>query len=127
MYSRSVAHPPRYLRGVDLYNDGAFWEAHEAWEDLWRTAAPDSSVHRFLQGLIQCAAACLKAAAGDLDACRRLADRGLAHLERVHADSDGLYMGLELARFIADFRDYAAVRPTDIERRPRLSLRSPSS
>ncbi|HMC90499.1 MAG TPA: DUF309 domain-containing protein, partial [Gemmataceae bacterium] len=24
-----------YLRGVDLFNHGFYWEAHEAWEELW--------------------------------------------------------------------------------------------
>ena len=28
-----------YLYGVDLYNHGYLWEAHEAWEGLWHKAA----------------------------------------------------------------------------------------
>ena len=34
----------RYLLGIDLFNAGYYWEAHEAWESLWhacgRTGAP---------------------------------------------------------------------------------------
>ena len=42
--------------GLHRYNAGLFWEAHESWEDLWRSAAePDKT---FLQGLIQVTAAC---------------------------------------------------------------------
>ncbi len=26
---------PAYLRGIDLFNAGYYWEAHEAWEPLW--------------------------------------------------------------------------------------------
>ena len=26
---------PRYLRGIDHFNQGEFFEAHEVWEDLW--------------------------------------------------------------------------------------------
>src|SRR5262245_1128950 len=31
-----------YLRGIDLYHQGYFWEAHEAWEGPWKEADPDS-------------------------------------------------------------------------------------
>ena len=51
---------PDYLWGVDLYNQGYYWEAHEAWEDLWRQVETDTRPRRFLQGLIQCTAAALK-------------------------------------------------------------------
>lgn len=47
----------RYLRGIELFNKGEFFEAHEVWEDLWHLAQfPDN---RFLQGLIQVAVALL--------------------------------------------------------------------
>jgi len=46
---------PRYLAGILLFNQADFFEAHEAWEDLWMdTASPDK---RFYQGLIQAAVA----------------------------------------------------------------------
>ena len=44
-------------RGVDLYNAGRFWEAHEALEVVWRAASgPERSCW---QGLILAAAAML--------------------------------------------------------------------
>jgi predicted metal-dependent hydrolase len=44
---------PRYLAGVLLFNQGDFFEAHEAWELLWmESGAPQ---RRFYQGLIQAA------------------------------------------------------------------------
>ncbi|MBI4161405.1 MAG: DUF309 domain-containing protein [Acidobacteria bacterium] len=42
-------------RGVALFNRGEFWEAHEAWEAIWRRHGEDSRM--FLQGLILAAAA----------------------------------------------------------------------
>jgi uncharacterized protein len=114
-----------YLWGVDLYNAGFFWEAHEAWEGLWRSAGRDPQQRRFLQGLIQCAAACLKAVAGDVEASQRLAARGLARLERACADRDGLFMGLDVARFVADFRRFAGARPLAVGDRPALRLAAP--
>jgi hypothetical protein len=111
-----------YLWGIDLYNHSFFWEAHEAWEGLWRAAERDAMQRRFLQGLIQCAAACLKAAMGDADACRRLTARGLTRLERVGADRGGRYMGLDVRRFVVEFRSFTEAGVVAVERRPSLSL-----
>jgi len=45
-------------RGIDLFNRGEYWEAHEAWESDWTQdrKGPDSG---FYKGLIQIAAGCL--------------------------------------------------------------------
>lgn len=45
-------------RGVVLFNDRRFFEAHEVWEEAWRRTDGDEA--RFLQGLIQVAAALVK-------------------------------------------------------------------
>lgn len=42
-------------RGVELFNAERFWHAHEAWEEIWLSAAGEEK--QFLQGLIQLAAA----------------------------------------------------------------------
>ena len=117
--------PPwdQYVWGVELYNHGYFWEAHEAWEALWRSAQADDAARRaFLKGLIQCSAACLKAVLGDAEACRRLASRGLAQLAAVPGAADGCYLGLQVARFVAAFRGFAASQPLDVTRRPLLEI-----
>ena len=44
-----------FARAVRRFNAGAYWEAHEAWEEIWRRHAEDSRI--FLQGLIVAAAA----------------------------------------------------------------------
>lgn len=111
-----------YLWGVDLYNAGLFWEAHEAWEGVWRLAAPDPVQHAFLQGLIQCAAACLKGMMGDAESARRLADRALGRLARVRAERGDLYMGVDLAELVPAFRAFAREAPTLVAQRPRLVL-----
>jgi SAM-dependent methyltransferase len=45
-------------RGIELFNQGHYWEAHEAWEEAWTPdrRGPDSG---FYKGLIQVAAGCL--------------------------------------------------------------------
>ena len=45
-------------RGVDLFNSGRYWDAHEVWEHEWMPdrKGPDAG---FYKGLIQLAAGCL--------------------------------------------------------------------
>jgi uncharacterized protein len=49
---------PGLRRGIDLFNHGEYWEAHEVWESDWihDRKGPDSD---FYKGLIQIAAGCL--------------------------------------------------------------------
>ena len=44
-------------RGIKLFNEGQFWEAHEAWESAWmpRRGTADAD---FFKGLVQVAAGC---------------------------------------------------------------------
>jgi uncharacterized protein len=49
-----------YLYGIDLFNLGYWWEAHEAWESVWIAAGRENRTGIFVQGLIQIAAAQLK-------------------------------------------------------------------
>jgi predicted metal-dependent hydrolase len=46
------------LRGIELFNTGLYWEAHEVWEEEWtpERRGPDSG---FYKGLIQVSAGCL--------------------------------------------------------------------
>ena len=57
-YSDRASATPRLLRGVELFNSGLYWEAHEVWEEEWTPdrKGPDSG---FYKGLIQIAAGCL--------------------------------------------------------------------
>lgn len=43
-----------FKRGIVLFNDGEFWESHEAWEEVWQRHPENSRI--FFQGLIQVAA-----------------------------------------------------------------------
>jgi hypothetical protein len=68
--------------GVDLFNHGFPWEAHEAWEPLWFAAPRDRPERALLQGLIHAAAAVVKARAGANAAARGLVDSACKHLAR---------------------------------------------
>jgi hypothetical protein len=44
-----------FSKGVLLFNERRFWNAHESWENVWKHHVEDERL--FLQGLIQLAAA----------------------------------------------------------------------
>jgi hypothetical protein len=69
-----------YLRGIDLFNHGYFWESHEVFEALWHGAGRRGPEAAFFQGLVQLAASELKRCLGRDDAARGLAERALGRL-----------------------------------------------
>jgi uncharacterized protein len=44
----------QFAAGIALFNDGKYWHAHEAWEEIWKRHPEDGRI--FFQGLIQLAA-----------------------------------------------------------------------
>lgn len=111
-----------YLFGVDLYNHGFLWEAHEAWENLWHPAKHDAEQAGFLQGLIQCTAASLKIPMEQPRGLEKLAEMGTGRLETVAKGGKPYFMGLDVPAFVRDFRAFAASAPTSTEERPRIEL-----
>jgi hypothetical protein len=94
-----------WLRGVDLFNHFYFWEAHEAWEILWRTTPRNGAPSLMLQGLIQISAALLKSHIGALAAARRLSAAGIEKLNLVAGRTPSL-MGLDVARTLIEMQTY---------------------
>lgn len=112
-----------YLRGIELFNSGAYWEAHEAWEEIWLEA--DGIQSEFLQGLIQCAAALLKYSRNEPAPARRLYNTATA---RLHLCPDD-YMGLDVRKFEREMNDCfkpileGPYEEIDLNKVPRLNLR----
>jgi predicted metal-dependent hydrolase len=75
-------------RGVELFNAGRFWEAHEAWEELWLKESGDEK--QFLQGLIQLAAAYHHVQRGTFPGAVRLFEAALRRLAPFAPDHDGV-------------------------------------
>jgi hypothetical protein len=67
-----------FRAGLDHFNAAEFWDAHESWETIWLEA--ESDVHRFLQGLIQLAAAYHHVKRGTYPGGLRLFDAALEKL-----------------------------------------------
>jgi predicted metal-dependent hydrolase len=82
-------------RGAGLFNRGLYWEAHEAWEELWLTLEDDPKL--FVQGLIQVAAAGHKAFVQKQPrGCVKLLTTALEKLERAPPD----FLGVETRSFL---------------------------
>lgn len=96
-----------WLYGVDLFNGFYFWEAHEAWEGLWASAARESAPRLMLQGLIQIAAALLKTHSGVAAGARILSGEGLEKLRRATTTHSTL-LGLDLHEVTESFARYFA-------------------
>ena len=89
-----------YLYGVDLFNAGYYWEAHEAWESLWKNLDPSSDHALFLQGLIQVAASCLKYHLKNKEGVIRLSQQAIEKLMKIQKTYPEPYMGVDLKRFL---------------------------
>ena len=87
----------RLEHGRVLFNEGRYFEAHEAWEEAW--LAEEGPLRTLLQGLIQIAAGCHKAREGQAAGCAWLIGEGVEKLSRV----DGLAPGIDgFARAMAE-------------------------
>jgi hypothetical protein len=95
-----------YLRGLDFFNRGWWWEAHESWESLWHVVqGRDEAQHELLKGLIQLAACALNRERGHDEGAARLLDTALAALSRAEtAASAAALCGLDLNAVASDAR-----------------------
>ena len=94
-------HADFYEQGIDLFNQGRFFECHEAWEEIWKRS--DGELKLFYQGLIQAAVALLHAQRGNLEGARSLYQKASANLDSIPHEHMGLAVGelrVELCRFI---------------------------
>jgi len=93
-----------YLYGIDLFNHHYWWEAHEAWEIVWKCVPRFSRSGLFLQGLIQITAAMLKSEQGLRQASERLARSGIEKLDL----AGNVYFGVDIPDFSERVRAYVA-------------------
>jgi len=96
-----------YLVGCDLYNHAFWWEAHEAWEALWRLTDRSGSQGQFFKTLIQVAAAHLVLHMGNASAANALLARAERGVRRTRAALQTLpFMGLHLDEWMLAVRRY---------------------
>ena len=68
----------QYRRGITLFNQAQFFDAHEALEDVWRDAPPENK--KFLQGLVQVAVAFHHYSTGNRVGMRSVLERAIRNL-----------------------------------------------
>src|SRR4029078_12459788 len=88
-----------YLEGIQLFNEHEYFDAHEAWEDIWHMAY--GIKHDFYQGMIQCAVA--------LEHYRRSHPRGVLSLYSSYQPKfrnlPDVFMGLDVPKFLGAMRE----------------------
>ena len=92
-----------YLQGIDLFNHGYYWDAHERWEAVWHAAGRKGTLADFGKGLIKLAAAGVKAREGRALGVARHAARAQELFTSIAARIQGdppRMMGMELPRLI---------------------------
>ena len=89
-----------YEQGIDLFNEGRFFECHEAWEEVWKRS--DGEVRLYYQGLIQAAVAILHAQRGNLEGARSLYQKASTKLENLPHE----HMGLAVGELRTDLRQF---------------------
>jgi predicted metal-dependent hydrolase len=82
--AHAARYPAEYLAGIDLYNEGEFHAAHDAWEERWRDdCGPREKL--FLQAMIQSAVVFHHIEIGRRGAARRMYGMALEKFRRLGA------------------------------------------
>jgi hypothetical protein len=100
---------PRFKTAVDLFNRRAWYEAHDAFEEIWHETA--GSDRRLLQGILQIAVAHVHLERGNLRGATILLGEGVGRLSS--AESGDLGLDLPSLRDQARLRLEALQRETD--------------
>ncbi len=110
---------PVLLAGLAQYNSGFFFEAHETWEELWLQSP--WPFRRFLQGLIQLAAAFVHLMRHEYPGTIRLLNEALAKLQDAPVTA-----GIDAEWLVAEARrardELAALGPERFERWDQSSI-----
>ena len=115
-------HDPRYLRGIDHFNRGEYFEAHEVWEDFWVEVMDERK--GFLHGLVQAAVTLHHALRNNYGGARSLYQRMVNNLALYKPS----YFGLDVQTFLERMSACCAPvweeppRPIDPARVPKIAL-----
>lgn len=99
--------------GADLFNHGYYWEAHEAWEEIWQVAERGSALRALLKGLILLSAAGVKIREGKRAPAMRHAGRAAGlfrQLSKIPHDAFSHALGMSLA-MLADIAEASVNAP----------------
>jgi hypothetical protein len=105
-----------YRYGLDLFNHGYYWEAHETWEGLWHACGRHDRTADFLKGLIKLAAAGVKVREGKTQGVQSHGRRAallFQHLAQELGGEETRYLGLRLGDLLSFARQLANRPPEE--------------
>ena len=121
---------PLYLQGIAYFNACEFFEAHEVWEDLWKSYSGE--LRLFYKGLIQAAVALHHFGNGNIRGARKVYLSSRNYLDQYRPTCVGLNVNGFLAQMDACFAEVATSEEEfprieiDAERIPEIHLNPPA-
>src|SRR5215218_8720932 len=97
---------PLYLKGIAFFNACQFFEAHEVWEDLWKSYSGE--LRLFYKGLIQAAVALHHFGNGNIRGARKVYGSSRGYLQQYGPMCEGLDVVKFTEQFDACFAEVAA-------------------
>jgi len=97
-----------FQEGINLFNCGEYFAAHEAWEDLWRETT--GSLRLYYQGLIQAAVGLHHFTNGNLDGASAQLTKSVMKIEQYPS----IFCTVNNARLISDLRRVLQERSADM-------------
>jgi hypothetical protein len=111
--SEDVVASPLFRRGIELFDAGFYWEAHEAWEVLWHAAGRLGPTADILRGLIKLAAAGIKVRERREPGVRTHSRRAAVCFASARRQGGVHQLGLDLDQWIERALAIAESPPTD--------------
>jgi len=110
------SYDPLYQQGIEYFNECEFFEAHEAWEELWTEYRGES--RRFYQGLIQAAVALHHFGNENIRGAKKVYLSCLTYLD----DYRPQHQGLDLEGFLTQLESCFAEVLASQEEFPRIEI-----
>ena len=99
---------PEYLHGIRLFNAGYYWEAHEAFEGVWKASPRTGAEEHLLRGLAQFAAGALKVRQGKSRTTHVFVEKCTARFASARELAGSPFAGMDLERLIDLAHTFAA-------------------
>jgi predicted metal-dependent hydrolase len=103
---------PRFLKGIDEFNEQLFFECHETLEEIW--LEDNSEDRKFFQGLIQVAAGYFKLQQGVPAGALKLWRMGIEKLEPYRPVCLGIDLDSLIGAVKSDLEDLERSQPSSL-------------
>ena len=106
----------RYLKGIVLFNECEFYEAHDVWEELWTEY--QGPARQFYQGLIQTAVCLLHFVNGNIRGSRKLYHSSRAYLSPYQP----MYLELDVTKLLDEMAICCAGFSDSVDPQPQVEI-----